>query len=553
MAGGKLSPRQQMINMMYLVLTALLAMNVSKEILDAFITIDKGQKNTTLALDGKIGQQMAAFSASANENKDKYGPAFAKAQKIDETADEIFSHINEIKAKLIMAVEGYETKSEVLSNDTVLDILYINNKDNYDEPTRIMYGSDEKNPIEGPCQVGCDMDYSAVGLRKKLMTYATDITSDIDDPKLKASINDMFKFENVLDADRKEISWEFMNFNGVPLAGVVTILSKLQSDVKSAQASALDFLYAEVEGASYKFTKLADAVIPQATTITTGSNYEAEVFLAAYDDQNVPEIRLGRPGVRFDSTKMELTGEYDLLEMEGVKGKIKLPAGGLGSQKREGMIIFKPVGQPEVITPFNLDYTVVAPTLVVSPTKMNVFYRGVDNPVSVGVPGFTDKDITASCEGCTINKASDGYIVRVSTGKEAKIYANAKLPDGGSKRLGPATFRIKSVPDPVPQFAGKGAADAIVKKAELTAAQGVVAKMKDFEFDLKFTVTQFKIGMIIGGQYVEQTSKSNRVTDDMKTMIKKAKRGQKVFIEGIKAKGPDGKIRNLGSLAFKVN
>ena len=118
----------------------------------------------------------------------------------------------------------------------------------------------------------------------------------------------MFKFENMLDSDNQEITWEFMNFNQVPIAAVITILSKLQSDVKSAQASALDFLYAEVEGASYKFTKLADAVIPQATTITTGSTYEAEVFLAAYDDQNVPEIRLGKPGVRFDSTKMELDG-----------------------------------------------------------------------------------------------------------------------------------------------------------------------------------------------------------------------------------------------------
>ena len=553
MAGGKLSPRQQMINMMYLVLTALLAMNVSKEILDAFITIDQGQKNTTKSLDGKIGQQMASFAASATENPKKYGPSYEKAKSIDKTSDEIFDHINEIKAAIIMAVEGYEDKAEVLANDTVLDIQYISSKDNYDEPTRIMYGSDEANPIEGPCEVGCEGDYSAVSLRKKLQAYSADITKEISDPKLKESVTKMFTYDNMIDADGMEISWEFMNFNKVPIAGVLTILSKLQSDVKSAQATALDYLYADVEKASYKFTTLKDAVIPQATTITTGSNYEAEVFLAAYDEQNVPEILLGKPGVKYDSLKQELVGEFDQLEMDGVKGKVQIAAGGLGAQHREGVIKFKPLGQPEVITPFKLDYTVVAPTLVVSPTKMNVFYRGVDNPVSVGVPGFTDKDITASCDGCTINKASDGYTVRVNQGKEAKIYATAKLPDGGTKRLGPATFRIKSVPDPVPQFAGKGAGDAVVKKAELTAAQGVIAKMKDFEFDLKFTVTQFKMGMVIGGQYVEQTSKSNRVTAEMKTMMKKAKRGQKVFIEGIKAKGPDGKVRNLGSLAFKVN
>jgi gliding motility-associated protein GldM len=184
---------------------------------------------------------------------------------------------------------------------------------------------------------------------------------------------------------------------------------------------------------------------------------------------------------------------------------------------------------------------------------MNVFYKGVDNPVDVSVPGFSADKIRPSISNGSITKASGGgYTVRVSKGTTANISVQAEMPDGSSKRLGPAEFRVKSVPNPTPYFAGKSLGDEKVKKAELTAAQGVIAKMEDFEFDLKFTVTRFKLTMIIGGTPIEKISKNNRVTSDMKEMLKKAKRGQKIYIENIKAKGPDGTIRNLGALSFKV-
>jgi gliding motility-associated protein GldM len=183
---------------------------------------------------------------------------------------------------------------------------------------------------------------------------------------------------------------------------------------------------------------------------------------------------------------------------------------------------------------------------------MNVFYKGVDNPVTVGVPGFQDRDVVPSISTGTISKGADGYVVRVTSGTEASINVSCTLPDGSKKSLGPAKFRVKSVPDPVAMFGGKGTSDATIKFNELTASQGVAAVMKDFDFDLKFTVTKFSISMSVGGQFISKDSPSNRVTGEMKEMLKKAKNGQKVFIEGIRAKGPDGTVRSLGSLAFKV-
>ncbi|MDA0973798.1 MAG: gliding motility protein GldM [Bacteroidetes bacterium] len=554
MAGGKASPRQQMINMMYLVLTALLAMNVSKEILNSFVTIDKGQNETRASFEGKLSAQMANFARLAEEKPEKYGDSYKIAKSIQDDADNLISYVNRIKAMTIAETEG-KTMEEVYDAkmDTVLGIAYINSKDNYDSNTNIMFGTGEEPDTE--TRSGDDENFRAAELRKRLEAYRDKINSQINDPSLQASMTRIFNYESTVDADGKPEPWERLNFYHVPLAATISILSKLQSDVRSAQSDAIGKVYADVEGASLKFTKLKDAVIPISTDVTAGGSFEADVFLAAYDDTNPPEIRLGKPGVRVDTTKVpiDLTGDFDVLEMDkNAMGKVKIPAGGLGPQHREGVIIFRPAGLPEVRKKFALDYNVVAPTLVVSPTKMNVFYKGVDNPVTVGVPGFQDRDVVPSISNGSISKGSDGYVVKVTSGNEANISVTCTLPDGSKKTLGPAKFRVKSVPDPVAMYGGKGSSDETIKFSELIASQGVAAVMKDFDFDLKFTVTKFEVSMSIGGQFISKSSSSNRVTPEISEMLKNAKNGQKVFIEGIRAQGPDGTVRSLGSLAFKV-
>jgi len=552
MAGGKLSPRQQMINMMYLVLTALLALNVSKEILDSFVTINEGQRTTRAAFEGKLSSQLGNFGALAQENPEKYKAAYDKTIRIHEAANELVRHISLIKARTIADTEGLpidEVYNAAL--DTIMSLERVKVKDNTGVNTQIMIGSEPATPATDDHEDG--NNYRAAVLRQKLEAYRDLVTSEItDNAKLVESINSLFDYSSVQDSDGKEELWETLNFYSVPLAATTSIMSKLQSDIRNAESDAVGYMFQDVEKSSFKFTALKSAVIPVSTNVTTGATFEADVFLAAYDDQNKPEIRLGRPGVKYDAAKGGLTGEYDLVELDGTVGKVKLPAGGIGQQMREGVIIFTPVGGESVTEPFKLDYNVVAPTLVVSPSKMNVFYKGVENPVTVGVPGFQDKDVVPSISNGSIKKTSDGYMVTVSSGTEANISVTCTLPDGTKKTLGPSKFRVKSVPDPVATYGGKGQADATIGFNELTASQGVAAVMKDFDFDLKFTVTKFEISMSVGGQFISKASNSNRVTPEMSEMLRAAKNGQKVFIEGIRAQGPDGTIRSLGSLAFKV-
>jgi len=186
---------------------------------------------------------------------------------------------------------------------------------------------------------------------------------------------------------------------------------------------------------------------------------------------------------------------------------------------------------------------------------MNVFYRGLANPVSISVAGMKDSDLSPSVTNGNLKRGANGWeVTGLGKGKEAVVSCSAKLPDGSTKNVGSIPFRVKNVPDPVAFFGGKNAGDSNIGKGELRAAQGVAARLENFEFEgVKFKVTQFKLTMIIKGQPIEKIAKSAYLTADMKSMIAKASSGQRVFIENIRAVGPDGSPRKLGAISLKIN
>lgn len=545
MASGKQSPRQAMINMMYLVLTALLAMNVSKEILDSFITVNNGLENTKLSLNDKMNAQYASFESFAGENAAKYGAAWNEAKKIKSAGAEIIAYVDSIKAAAIIAAEGWPRDSVVLGDGRIVDLAKVTKKDSHDELTNLLIGGEPAKPKDGPM--------SATDLRTKLETFRDLVkNSRPEDTELAASMDRVFNFEDRRDASGTMNNWQSINFYHVPLAAGITILSKIQADVRNAEGEVVKRMMDAVEGKSFKFNKLTTIVKPLSSYVTVGSKYTAEIFLGAYDDQNAPEVYIAGPGATVDTVAKKINGEAIKLPMNGAKAMLERVAGGAGLQTVRGIIKFKPVGGEETIEVFETTYEVAAPSLVVSPTKMNVFYRGVDNPVSVSVSGYSNKDIAATATNGSLTKSADGYVMKPGKESEATIGATVTNPDGTKKAMPGMKFRVKNVPSPRPYFAGKSVDDETIKKTELTAAAGVIAKMIDFEFDLKFDVVEYKVTMVIGGTPIEKVTKGAAVSGDMKEMFQKAKPGQKVYIEGIKARGPDGTTRNLGSLSFKV-
>jgi gliding motility-associated protein GldM len=555
MAGGKETPRQKMIGMMYLVLTALLALNVSKEILDAFVLINEGLESTKVTFKEKISDQYATFEMSYQENPAKYRENWDKAKQVRDLANELIDQVDQIKAYLIHKVEKLEMSEVIADNgrgqDTVLSLRYVKTKDNYDVSTNVLIGENAGIPrTEHP-----DGNHlPAANLRSNLETYRDQLIGLLDGSNqlLEANILKTFDFEDRRDASGTMEKWESMNFYYIPLAAVITNLSKIQTDIRNVESDVVTYLMADVEALSYKFTKLAPIAIPQSNYVLQGDSFRADVFLAAYDDTNFPTVLIGvNESVEHDSTNVSLVGESRVVEI-GDDGfaKLRIPADQVGFRNWKGVIKFKgPSGEQPFL--FDVSYEVAKPSLVVSPTKMNVFYRGLDNPVEISVPGFSAEKIKPSVTNGTLTRTSEGWVVRPGNGPESVISVTVDM-DGTSKNMGSMTFRCKNVPKPQPVFAGLSIGDTRIERSKATAQVGVGARMDDFVFDLQYPVVSFDITTILRGEAITRKSNSNRLTDEMKQMLNNVQRNQKFYIENIKAKAPDGSINPIGNLAFTV-
>jgi gliding motility-associated protein GldM len=400
-------------------------------------------------------------------------------------------------------------------------------------------------------------NYTGTVLRDKLIEYREQIISELK--KIKRTETLVLNMEQTFDFPTAEEAkgtgqeqWVVKNFYHVPLAASTAMLTTLQSQIRSAESDLVDKLFTEVEGESLKFNRLRGATIPLSTAVTQGGDFEADVFMAAFDDANPPEVRLGKIGVKFDSLTMDLDGEYDVIPMEGVTGKLKIPAGGLGAQTRDGVIYFKPVGGELRKEPFYLDYLVLAPQLIVSPTKMNVFYKGLPNPVNISVPGFTSDKVFPRASAGRLSKGSKGYVMNIGSGSTVKISATVELPDGSKKQMPPIPFRVKRVPDPVPSFSQAKPTDNVISGLKVKNAKGLRADMgSDFEFDYTPIVTSFKVVTVVDGEIREAKCSGNKLSTAAKGILGNMRRGQKFSIEQIMVKMPEGN-RKVSSISLRI-
>ena len=554
MGHGKETPRQKMIGLMYLFLTCMLALNVSKDILDAFININNrlNETNTNFISKNEIAYSAIYKAYQNNPIKAKKAKEASDSLKIKSNflvsrmqyykdtiifyadgipKDKLFKLPNKGNSKYYMVNEESETK------DTVAIEEIVKNKDNTDMPAQIMVGQEGNGQAQ---YLKIDID----NYRKWCLKTAADFGVDT---AAFGGLADGIK-KSLTTADVKghghesgKIPWASQNFEHLPLMAVVTILTQMQAAVRNVEGDLLNLMYGQMDAGSFKFNKLEAIVIPESTYILRGNEYKAGVILAAYDDTKLPTVSVnGR----------ELT-----IDPKTNRPTYKTSGGAVGPQKYKGIIrVQKPTGDGFNEYPFESEYIVGEPSLVVSPTKMNVFYIGPDNPVKISVPGVPSEKIKASLSPAgfgTISKTKgDDYIVRVT--RAGKCQVNVTADFGGKvQNMGNVEFRIKTVPDPIANVLGMDGGD--VGKERLQAANTVDAKMKDFDFDLKFNVESFRVSAKIGAYFVEEASSNNRITQNMKQNIfTKVTKGNKVYFEDIKARGPDNKARSLGVLLFKI-
>lgn len=529
------STRQKMINMMYLVLTAMLALNVASEVLESFRIVDASLSQTLVNVNRKNAQIYSAFEAAYVENPTKVKEWKDKSDLVKQRTIELIEKITNLKEKLVVASGGVPLSAEgpdyFLASDQPLiintkgDTILIKKEDDLNTPSEIMIT--QKN---------------AEDLKESIIEYRNFVVSFLDEGSLLRE-NILKQLDtsdpkiNLKEGGEKK-SWEILHFESKPLIAVITLLSKMQIDIQNAESNIITALFSQIDAASFKFNKLGARFLAKSTYVLEGDNFEAEIFLAAEDTTQQPEIFVNN----------------NKLIMRDGKGIYRTTATQVGTFKWGGLIKYKTPDGNINSYPFQGEYQVGRPSVTISPTKMNVFYLGIANPIKVSVPGVASENLEIDISNGRIEKVGEDYFVYPSKldvlGKSTTVSVVARI--GTEKRpMGSMVFRVKEVPTPTATIAGINGGN--IRKEELMAEDGIFAELKDFDFDLKFRVTQFDITITGAGGYVKTfKSNSNKFTADQRDQISKLVQGSLIFIDNITARGDDGTNRPLAPISFKI-
>lgn len=553
MAGYKETPRQKMIAMMYLVLTALLALNVSKDILNAFLVVNESMESTNEGLFTEVNTIYREFDKQYSNNKEKTQEFYNQAQDVKVKADEMVKYLEHLKFMLVgvseyniaeridsMELMNNFYKDSTLANGTnkmVLMLKDVPTKDKYDNTTTYMMGMNDNG--------------AAYILKEKLVEYRNYLLGVMNLPEdskiIGLAIKDGKEYYN---ADGQGVTWEMYNFYHTILAADITIVNKLINEVKNAEFDAVNYLFSSISATDFKFASVNAKVIPKSTYVFKGQKYEAQILVAAYDDKAKPDVfvRYGADEWKdsYLSSAKKISGEAGVVALE-------IPANAEGSQKYAGIIQLRdPVTGEKQNHPFKGEYIVAPPSLTVAPLKMNVFYIGVENPVAISAPGIAASKIKPVITAGKLYQKDDNYAVKITKkvpGNKVTVSASAEV-DGKIMTLGSQEFRVKRVPNPTAEIGGM--TDGKIDKNTLLAAGAIIPNMKDFDFDLYFEVTSFTFGTLVNGDWIPKNVRGNIFTSEISNIIKNSKRKQKFFFEKIQAKGPDGTIRRLNPVNLEI-
>ena len=472
------TPRQRMIGMMYLVLTAMLALNVSKSILDAFIVVNDAMEQTTGNFLSKVNENYNNFAKAEEAEPGKVKPYHEKAKVIRKEANDLVTYLEQVKKELFAVADGIDVG--LVGDKKLTDMA---SKDNYDKPTNYFIGQAD--------------DGKAYEMRKKIDDFKDKVIKTVNDPTFKATGLDTkgpFK-----DMDGKAQGWEYHYFYRTISAAAYTLLNKMIGEVRNMEFESVSFLYSAIDAGSHKFSDVEAKVIPNSRIVFSGDKYEADIIVAAYDKRQNPVV-YWKSGI--DTAKEDMVS--NLTTIEGVQGiaHLQIPTSGAGEQKFAGLIkLVGPDGKP-VYYGFKSNYTVTRPTAAVAAEKMNVFYAGIPNPVSIAAPVAPEK-LRINWGGATATpgeKGAGSYNVTVTNAlREVTITVSAEMEKGKTQPMGSTTFRVKIVPDPTINI-GSNITGGRQPKDLLLANPLITARMSpDFNYDLRWQVLSYKVTFVRNG------------------------------------------------------
>jgi gliding motility-associated protein GldM len=536
-------PRQLMINLMYLVLTALLAMNVSSEILNAFKIVDNSLVQSSSNLDEKNKASLKEYDEKMQDPEVLENPKKIKKMndfrpfvlQASEKSKQITTLLESYKQMIITRAGGLNPKTGLLERPEDLDAA-----------TAIMIEIDKKGP---------EMKSKLEAFKKEMGALIPTAGDDISTMKDRNEyVEKLFpiNFDVIESEENVAKDWSYGNFHMVPAVGAVTILDKYINDVKSTESMVIDNLWAlatgETRNMKIPLPDYALLVSSPNSYLLPGEKYTAQIMLGAYNKTaNALSIRVNGSNIAVKDGIATYTAT----------------AGGKGEQTINVSGSFTDPNDNNIVRNFTqkATYYVGEAQATISLDKMNVFYIGVDNPITFSASGIPAGSLTYTSEGCTLTKAEgvNKFMVRPTgaPGSKATITLSGKIGDGTSKAFGTYEYRVKRIPDPYPVIAGSRGGP--ICAGPLGAQVAIFAKLDNFDFDAKYEVVSYDV--LYQPKRKEPVEASSRnmylngpnAVPQIKEMMQALRPGDRIYFENIKAKGPDGTIRSIGSVNFVIN
>lgn len=506
--------RQQMINMMYIVLTALLALNVSAEILNAFKTMNKSLENSKSIADSNIEATFQAFSDKrakepANLDVVKYQQ---KAQEVKGLIDGLLSYVDGVKLKIVEKANGPDTE----------------------DPDGIMQKKDDLE-IANAYMVG-EGKGEGYTLKTKLDETLTKLLSYVDD----ANKESYKKKLGITTAPNKEGGdWVREQFYQMPAIAVYSMLTKIEADAKNAENQMMAYLYSSI--GSMKDLKPKEIVLDEFSAqiaspsayVLQGEPFKAYVSLAAGSSESSVSITVNGRSVPVKNGVGEFT--------TGTGSVGEFPVNGVVTVKNNR------TGEVQTFKTPDFKYTVAPPFASVAADKMNVFYIGVDNPITVSAAGVSPQKLNVGISSGSLSGSGGKYVVKVTQQGRTVVSVSAN-----GKKYADQEFRVKMIPDPQAEVGGKPGGR--MPSAQFKAQNGLIAALKNFDFDARFNVLSYQLF------YQPRMADPAIIPNNGPTFngaaeqaINKAKPGDVFYFEEIKVKGPDGSVRKIPGIAFKID
>lgn len=532
MAGGKLSPRQRMINMMYLVLMALLALNVSKEILKSFHDMSVSFEQSRAKLEAKIEGQIKGLEKNAASDPTLVG-YLARTKEADAIVDDFIAQIEKMEKDISTRVED----EEGVPDGSPKYMYDVEGSDNM-EKHAFYFIKDNAKGAKSKGYRGEALKNLINDTRQKLVaTLKTDTTQKVEIDEALAAEIEASSALRAWDGKVNGKTWAQAKLEHAPLGAVVALLAQIKNDARATQSSVTDILAKGT--ASYAAIEGFEAVVKtKSSAVMAGQEYQADIFLGA---------RTKNSG----NIEFKLTKGGSELEVNGDRATYTVKPTSQGTVEWGGVILVKTKGKVDSI-PFNAEYQVFQGMASIAATKMNVLYIGVDNPISIAVPGVEPSAVRASMSGGSLVRSGKNYVAKVTKTGKAVISVSATI-DGNVRSMGQQEYKVRKLPTPIAKW-GTISSGLPTPKQALLAQSSIRASMgQGFAFDgINYRVTSYQfIFAPKRGEAKMVRGNGSAISGSMKGIIQKARKGDRILVDKIRATGPGG-TRTLLPLMIEI-